>query len=67
MTASASRITIVGLGPGDPELRTVGAQRALDAADRIILRTRVHPGLDDLVGRSAGDRLRRPLRQRRRF
>ena len=49
MTAPASRITIIGLGPGNPELRTVGTQRALDSADRIILRTRVHPGLDDLA------------------
>jgi tetrapyrrole methylase family protein / MazG family protein len=47
MIAVASRITIVGLGPGDPLLRTVGGQQALDAADRIILRTRVHPGLDE--------------------
>ena len=50
MTASASRIIIAGLGPGNPELRTIGTQRALDAADQIILRTRVHPGLGDLVG-----------------
>jgi tetrapyrrole methylase family protein/MazG family protein len=49
MTAQAPQISIVGLGPGNPSLRTVGAQRALDAADRIILRTRVHPGLDDLA------------------
>ncbi|MGH2615551.1 MAG: MazG family protein [Thermomicrobiales bacterium] len=49
MTGASSRIVIVGLGPGDPDLRTVGAQRALDRADRIILRTRVHPGLDDLA------------------
>jgi tetrapyrrole methylase family protein / MazG family protein len=49
MTAPDSRITIIGLGPGNPALRTVGAQRALDAADRIILRTRIHPGLDDLA------------------
>src|SRR5919112_548913 len=49
MTDSASRIIIIGLGPGDAGLRTVGAQRALDAAERIVLRTRVHPGLDDLV------------------
>ena len=47
---SASRIIIAGLGPGNPELRTIGTQRALDAADQIILRTRVHPGLGDLVG-----------------
>jgi len=49
MNSPAARITIIGLGPGNPELRTIGAQRALDAADRIILRTRVHPGLDDLA------------------
>jgi tetrapyrrole methylase family protein/MazG family protein len=49
MTAPASRITVVGLGPGNPELRTLGAQRALDAAERIILRTRIHPGLGDLA------------------
>jgi tetrapyrrole methylase family protein / MazG family protein len=49
MTAPASRIIITGLGPGNPELRTIGGQRALDTADRIILRTRVHPGLDDLA------------------
>jgi tetrapyrrole methylase family protein/MazG family protein len=50
MSATPSGITIVGLGPGDPQLRTVGVQRALDAADRIILRTRIHPGLEDLAG-----------------
>jgi tetrapyrrole methylase family protein/MazG family protein len=49
MTARASRITIIGLGPGNPALRTVDAQRAIDTANRIILRTRIHPGLDDLA------------------
>jgi tetrapyrrole methylase family protein/MazG family protein len=48
MTATAPGIIIVGLGPGDPDARTIGAQRALDRADRIILRTRIHPGLNDL-------------------
>jgi tetrapyrrole methylase family protein/MazG family protein len=52
MTAPSPQITIIGLGPGNPALRTVGAQRALDAADRIILRTRIHPGLDDLASDS---------------
>ena len=42
-------ITVVGLGPGDPGARTVGAQRALDSAQRILLRTRVHPGIEDLA------------------
>lgn len=45
-----SGIAVIGLGPGDPELRTVGAQRRLDAAARIVLRTARHPGLDDLAG-----------------
>ncbi len=45
----AARIVVAGLGPGDPSLRTVGEQRALDEADRIVLRTRIHPGLDDLA------------------
>jgi tetrapyrrole methylase family protein/MazG family protein len=49
MTASPGKITIVGLGPGDPGSRTLGAQRALDRADQIILRTRIHPGIDDLA------------------
>ncbi|MGI8475279.1 MAG: MazG nucleotide pyrophosphohydrolase domain-containing protein, partial [Thermomicrobiales bacterium] len=43
-------IRVIGLGPGDPLLRTVAAQRALDGAARIILRTAIHPGLDDLIG-----------------
>jgi tetrapyrrole methylase family protein / MazG family protein len=30
-------------------MRTLGVQRALDGAARIVLRTAVHPGLDDLV------------------
>ena len=43
-------LTIVGLGPGRSELRTVAAQRAIEEASTIILRTRIHPGLDDLQG-----------------
>jgi tetrapyrrole methylase family protein/MazG family protein len=43
-----NHLTIVGLGPGDPGTRTVATQQALDAATTIILRTRIHPGLDDL-------------------
>ena len=51
MTADAShRIEVIGLGPGDPLLRTLGAQRALDQAARIVLRTARHPGLGDLLG-----------------
>ena len=42
-------ITVVGLGPGNPDDRTVGVQRALDRASRIILRTAIHPGTADLA------------------
>ena len=45
----SAALTIVGLGPGDPGLRTVATQRALDGAARIVLRTAIHPGLDDLL------------------
>ena len=48
MTPFEPGIVIVGLGPGDPGTRTIATQRALDLADRIILRTRIHPGLEDL-------------------
>lgn len=41
-------IRVVGLGPGDPGVRTVAGQRCLDAASRIVLRTGVHPGLEGL-------------------
>jgi tetrapyrrole methylase family protein/MazG family protein len=42
-------LTVVGLGPGDPELRTIASQNALDQAQQIVLRTGVHPGLEDLL------------------
>ena len=45
----AARISVVGLGPGNPGLRTVAAQDALDRASRIVLRTRIHPGVGDLT------------------
>jgi tetrapyrrole methylase family protein/MazG family protein len=48
VTEGLPEIQIVGLGPGDPGLRTLATQRALDEAEQIILRTRIHPGLDDL-------------------
>jgi tetrapyrrole methylase family protein / MazG family protein len=46
--SSRATITVVGLGYGDPEMRSVAAQRALDAAERIIFRTAVHAGIEDL-------------------
>ena len=45
----AHSLTIVGLGPGDPALRTIAAQRALDHAPRILLRTAIHPGIEALL------------------
>ncbi|MGH2560125.1 MAG: MazG family protein [Thermomicrobiales bacterium] len=45
----ATSLTIVGLGPGNPSLRTIAAQRALENATSIVLRTSVHPGLSDLI------------------
>lgn len=36
-------ITIVGLGPGDPELLTREAENTLAAATTLYLRTRIHP------------------------
>lgn len=48
MAVTLGRITIVGLGPGNPGARTVACQEALDAAVRIVLRTAIHPGLADL-------------------
>ena len=44
-----SRLTIVGVGPGDPALRSIAAQSALDRARRIVLRTAVHPGAGDVA------------------
>lgn len=42
-------VTILGLGPGNPRHRTLEAVERLAAADRILLRTAIHPGLDDLL------------------
>jgi tetrapyrrole methylase family protein/MazG family protein len=42
-------LTIVGLGPGDPDLRTIAAQRALETARRVLLRTGIHPGVEELL------------------
>lgn len=43
------RIDIVGLGPGTRDDRTLGVQRLLDGAKAIIVRTAIHPGVNDLV------------------
>jgi len=41
-------ITVVGLGPGDPDLLTIGAQRAFAAAETVFLRTARHPSVASL-------------------
>src|SRR5258706_8143188 len=41
-------ITIVGLGPGDPELLTRRAWRILGDSKEVYLRTARHPGVEDL-------------------
>lgn len=47
-SASTPQITVVGLGPGDASLLTLGACAALLAADRVWVRTLRHPTLDSL-------------------
>ena len=41
-------LTVVGLGPGGPELLTREAEQALAAAGELRLRTRRHPTVDAL-------------------
>lgn len=43
-------ITIAGLGPGNPLLRTVETVKAIASAQAIILRTAIHPGIADISG-----------------
>ena len=42
-------ITIAGLGPGRRGLRTIETVEAIAAAKQIVLRTAIHPDVDDLV------------------
>lgn len=44
----AATITVVGLGPGDPDLLTRSAWRALEGAEQIYARTLQHPTLAGL-------------------
>ena len=48
-------ITIVGLGPGDPELLTRRAWRILSEASEVYFRTARHPGIESLPIRSSHD------------
>ena len=49
---ASADITIVGLGPGETAQRTNAARLALVSARVLFLRTRNHPGTDDLVSRA---------------
>jgi len=44
-------ITIVGLGPGDPERRTVAVQRAIDSARTVFVRSHDGVNVTDLLAR----------------
>jgi tetrapyrrole methylase family protein/MazG family protein len=48
MSEKSMSITIVGLGPGDPELLTRRAWRVLSEASEVYLRTARHPGIEAL-------------------
>lgn len=49
----AGSVTLVGAGPGDPELLTLRAVRALQAADTILVDGLVPPGILDFARREA--------------
>jgi uroporphyrin-III C-methyltransferase/precorrin-2 dehydrogenase/sirohydrochlorin ferrochelatase len=51
--AAPGRVDFVGAGPGDPDLLTLKARRALDAADVILHDRLVAPGILDLARREA--------------
>lgn len=52
-TATAGRVTLVGAGPGDAELLTVKAVRALQSADVILFDDLVSPEVLELARREA--------------
>jgi tetrapyrrole methylase family protein/MazG family protein len=49
MPATPGTITVVGLGPGHRAARTIETQTVLDTASTVILRTGIHPGVDELI------------------
>ena len=51
--AGSGAVTLVGAGPGDPELLTLRAVRALQAADIILLDALVAPAILDFARREA--------------
>jgi uroporphyrin-III C-methyltransferase/precorrin-2 dehydrogenase/sirohydrochlorin ferrochelatase len=52
-TAEAGSIVVVGAGPGDPEMLTLRAVRALQSADVIVFDDRVSPAILDFARREA--------------
>jgi uroporphyrin-III C-methyltransferase/precorrin-2 dehydrogenase/sirohydrochlorin ferrochelatase len=50
---SPGNVTLVGVGPGDPELLTLRAARALQSADVILIDDLVAPGILDFARREA--------------
>src|SRR4029077_12105827 len=51
--AEHGSVTLVGAGPGDPELLTLRAVRALQSADVILIDDLVAPGVLDFARREA--------------
>src|SRR5262249_56048915 len=51
--AGAGSVTLVGAGPGDPELLTLRAVRALQSADVVLIDDRLAPEMLDFARREA--------------
>ena len=49
----SAKLTAVGVGPGDPELLTLKARKALDEADVVVHDRLVTPEVLELVRREA--------------
>ncbi len=52
-TPSVGRVSLVGAGPGDPELLTLKAQRKLQEADVIVYDGQIGSGILELARRDA--------------
>ncbi|SJZ74099.1 bifunctional methyltransferase/pyrophosphohydrolase YabN [Selenihalanaerobacter shriftii] len=50
MESKKGTLTIIGLGPGKMEDLTLGAHKALEEVDKLFIRTKEHPIIDELVG-----------------